>query len=202
MRVVDVNPKSDSNELEDHTETNIAVNPNNPSEIVVTAFSAADSAHPGIAPFFYSTDSGESWTVEYDIPAGLLGSSRRITNDWTVAYGRTSNTLYAAVLRADDESLNVFRGTDPSNPASFVSLPAPVPDQPDNPWVTAITTSQGPETGKDRLYIGYNGDIIPGATVYMCLDWDALASPPVFTPVKLEMRSSRSTLPQVRPTVH
>jgi hypothetical protein len=51
MRIVDVIPKSDSNEQTNDTETNIAVNPNNPSEIVVTAFSAPDPAHPGIAPF-------------------------------------------------------------------------------------------------------------------------------------------------------
>jgi hypothetical protein len=176
------------------------VNPNNPSEIVVAAFSAPDPAHPGIAPFFYSTDSGESWTLEYDIPAGPLGASGRITNDWTVAYGSTSNVLYTALLPADDESLNVLRGSDPSNPASFALLPTVLSDQPDNPWVTAITASQGPDAGKDRVYIGYNGNVVSGATVYMCLD--ALASPAVFTAVKLEKRSGRSTLPQVRPTIH
>jgi hypothetical protein len=123
----------------------------------VTAFSQEDAPNTN-SPFFFSQDGGENWTKEFDSPAGATAASSFITNDWTVSYASTSNFLYTALLRADTVALNVFRGSDPTNAASFTLLPNPTSDGPDQPWVAAITASQGPHAGKDCIYIGYNSN--------------------------------------------
>jgi hypothetical protein len=127
-------------------------------------------------------------------------ASSFITNDWTVSYASTSNFLYTALLRADAVALNVFRGSDPTNATSFTLLPNPTSDGPDQPWVAAITASQGPHAGKDCIYIGYNSNTNQ-AKILMCLD--ATASPALFiSPGKLESRTGRQNEPAVRPVVH
>jgi hypothetical protein len=47
-------------------ETSIAVNPQNPNDIVITAFSGAWGAN---APLWHSTDGGLTWTKQFTIPA-------------------------------------------------------------------------------------------------------------------------------------
>jgi len=194
MRIVNVVPNDHSNETNDDTEPNIAVNPNNPHEMVITTFTLPDAGNAN-GPVFFSTDGGENWSLRFDVPGGM-------PNDQTVCFASTSNELYMATLRDSGNQLNVLRGADPSTGATF-----PVEETRstiDQPWVQAITVIGGPDNGKDRIYIGYNDDnISKSATVDVCLD--ALAASPTFTQVRLETRSVGSDLRDgyaIRPVAH
>src|SRR5689334_19615823 len=47
-------------------ETSIAVNPENPNDIVITAFSGSWGAN---APLWHSLDGGRTWTKQFTIPS-------------------------------------------------------------------------------------------------------------------------------------
>ena len=197
MRIVNVIPNDHSNETNSDSETDIAVNPQNSREIVITAFTPPDS---GIAngPVFFSTDGGENWALRFDVPGGM-------PNDQTVSFGSTSNELYVAVLQDGGQQLDVMRSADPSTGASFPILETR--PQMDQPWVEAISVTTGPDRGKDRLYVGYNNDGlgfgVGTATVDVCPD--ALAGAPTFTPVLLETRTVGANVRDgypIRPVAH
>src|SRR5437763_13890837 len=57
-------PNTDTNP---NGETSIAVNPLNPSEVVISAFSSTWGS--GNAALFHSTDDGRTWTKVFTIPA-------------------------------------------------------------------------------------------------------------------------------------
>jgi photosystem II stability/assembly factor-like uncharacterized protein len=66
-------------------ETSIAVNPRNPDEIIITAFSGAWGAN---APLWHSTDGGRTWTKRFtsNAPPGVPAAG--CPWDQTVDYGR------------------------------------------------------------------------------------------------------------------
>jgi hypothetical protein len=91
-------------------ETSIAVNPQNPNEIVITAFSGSWGT---TAPLWYSTDGGLTWTKQFTIPAPPGVSATGCPCDQTVDYGlqqRLSGTfLVGTPLSAD--LFDVFSST-------------------------------------------------------------------------------------------
>jgi hypothetical protein len=89
-------------------ETSITVNPANPSEIVITAFSGSWGAD---APLWHSTNGGNIWTKEFTIPAPPGVAAAGCPCDQTVDYGR--NNQMSGTFLIDD----VFSGTT-TNPAS------------------------------------------------------------------------------------
>ncbi len=78
-------------------ETSITVNPANPNEIVVTAFSGSWGAH---APLWHSTDGGNIWTKEFTIPAPPGIAATGCPCDQTVDYG-TGNQMSGTFLISD-----------------------------------------------------------------------------------------------------
>jgi hypothetical protein len=178
MRIVNVIPNDHSDETNTDSEPDIAVNPNNPHEMVITAFTLPDSGITN-GPIFFSTDGGENWSLRFDIPGGK-------PNDQTVCFATTSNELYMATLRDGGQQLNVLRGADPSTGTAFTVLETrSVIDQ---PWVQAISVVGGPDNGKDRIYVGYNdNNVSQSATIDVCLD--ARASSLTFNQVRLETRA-------------
>ncbi len=194
-RIVNAVPNDHSNETNSDSEPNIAVNPNNPHELVITTFTPPDSGITN-GPVFFSTDGGENWSLKFDVPGGM-------PNDPTVSFATTSNELYMATLRNGGQQLNVMRSADPSTGAAF-PLIEPTRSLIDQPWVQAISVIGGADNGKDRVYVGYNDDnLSQSATVDLCLD--ALAASPSFTQVRLETRSIGTGLRNgyaIRPMPH
>src|SRR5271170_6428145 len=107
-RIVNTIPNNHSNETNNDSEPNIAVNPANPSQMAITAFTPPDSGLTN-GPVFYTTDGGENWSLLFDVPGN--GSQ-----DQTIAYASSSGELYMATLRADTSplTLNVDRSADPT----------------------------------------------------------------------------------------
>jgi hypothetical protein len=195
FRIVNAVPQDHSNETNSDSETSIAVNPNNPREMAITAFTPPDSGLPN-GPVYYSTNGGEDWSLKFDVPGGM-------PNDQSICYATTSNELYMAALKDSGQQLDVMRSADPSTGATF-PLIEPERSLIDQPWMQAATVVGGTDNGKDRVYVGYNDDnISQSATVDVCLD--ALAVNPTFTQVRLETRAIGAGLRNgyaIRPVTH
>jgi hypothetical protein len=191
-RIVNAVPNNHSNETNNDSEPNIAVNPANPSQMAITAFTPPDAGLTN-GPIYYSTDGGENWSLVFDVPGA--GSQ-----DQTIGFASSSNELYMATLRADTSplTLNVDRSADPTT-GTFPIIETRTPL--DQPWVHAITVPSGPNAGKVCTYVGY-GDTSSGylATVDVCLD--ALAASPTFTKVKLNPRTALRDGFHTRPKPH
>jgi hypothetical protein len=193
IRIVNAVPNDHSNETNDDSEPSITVNPLNPHEMIITAFTPTEGGNPS-GPLFFSSDGGENWSLKFDIPGGT-------TSDQSPAFARKSNELYMGILRGDNGKMNVIRSADPSTASAFSSFDAR--SSIDQPWMEASTVIGGPDDGKDRIYVGYNdlGHTPQSATIDICLD--ALASSPTFTQVRLDPRSpSPQDSYEIRPVAH
>src|SRR6266851_4800669 len=99
IRVVNMIPQSQSNETNDDSETNIAVNPADPRIIGATAFT---NAFPNV--IFLSNDGGVTWTEAGIVPAAAF--------DYNAKFSR--NALYCGdivALVGNGGPLAVFRTT-------------------------------------------------------------------------------------------
>lgn len=143
LRVVNMIPRSLSDEAEQDSEPNIAVNPEDPLQIVGTAFTP-DPLGGSRAPIFLSLDGGLTWVLRSIVPGGSA------THDISVAFAGQGGTLYAGILNASNNHLNVLRASSALSPSVMTVLV----DRPkeDQPWTTAATTAQG----RDRVYMGHN----------------------------------------------
>lgn len=192
VRIVNAVPKDHSNEKNDDAEPSVAVNPKNPREMVITAFTPTEGGNPN-GPLFFSTDGGENWGLRFDIPGGE-------THDQSLAFAKTSGELYIGLVRGDTGDMNYLRGANPATATfSLFGERASI----DQPWMEASSVVGGPDDGKDRIYLGYSdlGHTPQSATVDICLD--ALANSPSFTQVRLDPRSpSPQDGYEIRPTVH
>jgi hypothetical protein len=143
LRVVNMIPPSLSDEAEQDSEPNIAVNPQDPRQIVGTAFTP-DPLGGAHAPIYVSADGGLTWALRSIVPGGS------VTHDISIAFGTKGGALYAGILNASTDHLNVLRASSAFSPAAMTVLV----DRPneDQPWTTAATTAQG----RDRVYMGHN----------------------------------------------
>ena len=145
-------------------ETSITVNPANPNEIVVTAFSGSWGAH---APLWHSTDGGNIWTKEFTIPAPPGITATGCPCDQTVDYG-TGNQMSGTFLISD-----IFSGitTNPASAAAWNWLViggvtqatnfnnSPPPAFVDQPWLLVNEDPLIP--AQDNVYSAYD-DFING----------------------------------------
>jgi hypothetical protein len=183
IRVVNMIPQSQSNESNDDSEANIAIDPANPSIIGGTAFTATPTA-----VIFLTSDSGETWTEAAIVPA--------FTNDYNAKFSR--NALYCGDLVG--APLAVFRTTNPFSGAAMVQIDTePNIDQ---PWMAVETVRKGPDEGKDRVYAAYTNWnlVVSVATIDICQD--GTAAGPIFNSVQLENRAAARNAPSVRPAIH
>jgi hypothetical protein len=188
VRVVNMIPQSQSNESNDDSETNIAVNPADPRIIGGTAFTATPTA-----VIFLSSDGGETWTEAGTVPASTL--------DYNAKFSR--NALYCGDIPSfvgPGGPLAVFTTTDP-----FSGLPMiQIDTQPniDQPWMAVETVSRGPDTGKDRVYAGYTNWNLVTSVATIDVSQDGAAAVPVFNSVTLQNRAVTRNAPSVRPAIH
>ena len=200
MRVVNIIPANQSDETNDDSEPSIAVNPKKPNEMVITAFTNVGLAPPG--PLYFSSDGGENWSLEFDLPGGNM------TQDQTPSYA-PSGKMYIGLSEGNSGDLDVLRTDNPTVFPDIILKSKPI----DQPWIVATTVADGPDKGKDRLYVGVNdvdnsyvgvNNVGKGtsATVLICLDAGTEQNPK-FTPVKLDPRNPPyNNAATIRPAVH
>jgi hypothetical protein len=115
IRVVNMIPRSLSNETNQDSEPGITVNPANPLEIVATAFTPDPFGGP-LAPVFVSTDGGLTWALHTIVPGGSS------TADITLAFAGDGGALYGGILARSNTNLNVLRSSTPLSPTAMAVL--------------------------------------------------------------------------------
>jgi hypothetical protein len=141
-------------------ETSIAVNPRNPDEIIITAFSGAWGPN---APLWHSTDGGVTWTKEFTITPPPGRPSAPCPCDQTIDYGR-QGPLFGTFLV--DE---VYTGatTDPTSAAAWNWFaPGGVTQAtnfnalafPDQPWLLVNLASghNSRHHRHEKVYVAYD----------------------------------------------
>jgi hypothetical protein len=202
--VVNMIPNSLSGESHQDSEPTLTVNPANPLQIAASAFTP-DPAGGDIAPIYVSVDGGMSWSLNSIVPSSAADGSA--TADITVAFGSSSNRLYAGIIRlpypADRTRLNILRTDDFRGGTVMKVLVDRTGKGVDQPYVQAITVAGGPDKGKDRLYVGDNDFSSPGSTATIDQSLDAGRPNPSFTSVRIEERAtSGQDGPSIRPAIH
>ena len=162
-------------------ETSIAVNPANPNEIVITAFSGSWGAN---APLWQSTDGGNIWTKQFTIPAPPGVAAAGCPCDQAVDYGR-NNQMSGTFLISD-----IFSGTttDPASAAAWNWLviagvtqrtnhlvPSSFGDA-DQPWLLVNLDPTTPT--QDDVYAAYD-DFSGGPDMRVAVSFGV--NPPNFT---------------------
>lgn len=143
-------------------EDSIAVNPTNPNEIVILAFSGFGFAN---APLWHSLDGGNTWTKRFTIPRPADVSGSCWPCDQTPDFGSTGN-LSATILAVNPppSATNVYSGTtsNPADPGSWAwFMPGgstqrtnSVPNNADQPWLLVGGDPFTP--GQDNIYVAYD----------------------------------------------
>src|SRR5713101_5321597 len=179
ITVVNMIPASLSNESRQDSEPNLTVNPQNPRQIVGTAFTPDPAGGPN-APVYVSNDGGFTWTLNPIVPGGNQFSG---TGDITVRF--SSNALYAGDLRGDNGALNVSQTPNAAGNATMTVLESR--SKVDQPFVETLT-----DAGRDRVFVGNNDFNAPsGHTGTVDVTTDALGSG-LFTQNRVD---SRPTVP-------
>jgi hypothetical protein len=197
--VVNMTPNSQSNEVGNDAEPNLAVNPANPSQIAATAFTPCPTAGSN-APIYVSVDGGNTWNLNCIVPGG---NSVFGTGDITIRFPDTSGVLYAGDLRGDSFlEMNILRTSDFTSLTPMTVLEDRFSE--DQPYIEAAVVPSGPGAGNDRVYVG-NNDFSSTQTATVDLSLNAATPPPPagFGPHGVETRvTCGQDGPPTRPAVH
>jgi hypothetical protein len=196
ITVVNMIPKSMSDEANQDSEPNLTVNPVNTLQIAGSAFTP--NPQGGNAPIYISGDGGNTWSLNPIVP------SSEATADITLRF--SNNYLYAAIIPLPVgvmPTINILRTKDfmGSVPMELLSARQGV----DQPWVQVITNPDGNQKDKDLLYVGNNdiGNAPLSATIDMSLD--AASPSPTINPVRIDSRNGITNpqdAPSIRPAIH
>jgi hypothetical protein len=203
--VVNMIPKTLSGEDHQDSEPTIAVNPANPNQIAASAFTP-DPAEGPRAPIYVSSDGGNTWTLNSIVPSTVADGSA--TADITVAFGTSSNVLYAGIIRfpfpGDRTRLNILRTKNFQSAATMDVLADRTGKGVDQPYVQAATVASGPDKGKDRVYVGDNDfNATGGRTATVDRILDGTAASPAVSSIRIESRlTPGQDGPSVRPAIH
>jgi hypothetical protein len=204
LTIVNMIPRSMSNEIHQDSEPNVAVNPANPLQIAASAFTP-DPMGGANCPIFISFDGGNTWILNSIIP------STPNTNDTTLRFGGSSNILYAAILhpptpQCPKGSLNVLRTYNFSSMVPMTALEPETRCSVDQPYIQATTVIGGIGIGKDRIYIGNNDFNSKPRTATIDQSLDAASITPAFNSIILETRpgvgQAKQDGPPIRPAIH
>lgn len=171
-----------SNDFQSDSEDSIAINPQNPNELVILGFAESFSGSSNGA-LFHSTDSGATWTKTLSIPQppGING----FINDQTLDWGR-NNQLGYAVLTTDN-IVSVVTNT-PTSPSAWDFdvvggvtqltnhlTPGSV-NGADQPWT--LTNRDPSIAGQDNVYTAYddfnNSDGIDGPDMHVAVSYGVI----------------------------
>lgn len=196
--LINIVPNGNSAETFQDSEPNVAVNPANTDQVAASAFTPNPLAANGNAPIYISQDGGGTWQLSPIVQSqrGLAGFPP--TGDITVRFTRTTNTLYAGILRTPVPAggTTVLSIQSTNNFAGGANMVVQVNrNGPDQPYVQATDVG-----GLDRVYVGQNDLGVVGAqtasidqTVDGAVTW---------TTPRLEQRiTANQDLPPVRPAI-
>jgi hypothetical protein len=185
--VVNMVPRSLSNETNQDSEPCLAVNPANTQEIAATAFTP-DPMGGSNAPLYVSTDGGNTWWLNSIVPSA--SGSQTGTHDISVAFASAGGNLYGGILRDPTDDFERLRTSTFTNPTPMQTIGSR-PDN-DQPFTHAVTNA-----GKDCVYIGLPYQQLAGAgansrwvthfrTTTNGVNWNdlVLASTPANVPAK------------------
>jgi hypothetical protein len=202
--VNNTNPNLTNTDNANDGETSIAVNPLDPDEIVIAAFSGPFGANfPQGAPFYHSTDGGLTWTQQLNVPAppGVPAAPPMNCSlcDWTWDWGR-NNQLSASILvrsptiagvdvvtgtTTDPTQIGMWNWFDPPGPpvqvqVTNINAPGSIGNA-DQPWMLVNPDPFSPI--QDNVYVGYddfnNTDGVDGVDTRVAVSFGA--NPPNFT---------------------
>lgn len=187
LHLVNVTPQLQSGQTSMDSEASVTVNPANPSQAALTAFTPGTT---GVAPLYLSTDEGDNWGLNPCMPGGNQ------TGDSSLRFAGADSTLYAAILRADNSNLNILRSGFPPAGVMTTLVSRTGADQ---PWVEAAWAGDGVGGTVDRVYVTTNG---PRARLDFSLSARSAPAPAGFgTPLTIDARAG-SNRPSIRTSVH
>jgi hypothetical protein len=224
QKVVNMTPQTSSNESNQDSEPNLAVNPANPLQMAGTAFTPPPPGSlPNTEPIYFSADGGVTWTLNSVIPVPQSNACQG-TCDVTLRFGGTSNILYVGWIDRHSRNVDthVLRMTPFPMPPSQLSVLQDVNGFAffsyvtaiDQPYTQATTVQSGPGSGSDRVFIGEN-DLAKrsanasgtGHTADLDQSLNAATAPPpagfAWPPTFLEGRTTcGQDGPSIRPALH
>ncbi len=198
LLLVNMIPRSLSDETNQDSEPSLAVNPQNTDQIVGTAFTP-DPLGGNLAPVFISTDGGSTWRLSSIVP------SQTQTGDIYVGFG-PSGQLYAGILRfpspVNDIRMNILRTTDVQSATPMTVLVDRLGA--DQPFLQTRQEQTGGNAGsQDRVYVGSNDFAVPQSTSTIDFSLNARAAHAVFKNARIDRRpNTMQNGPQVRPACH
>lgn len=205
LKIVNMIPNNWSDETNEDCEPNLSVNHANPDQIIGTAFtfdnpagtSALSPAMTGNwAPFFYSTDGGNTWALQFVLPSGPGVVAP--TGDVTSRFGGTSGEVYSGLISLAAGSILINRAPNATTPQTTIGTVFG-----DQPFLEATTVPSGSAAGQDRLYVGYNANGASGVAVNstVLVFLNATAPFPTFTSNSLDVRNP-ADMPPTRTAIH
>lgn len=149
VTVVNMIPATLNTETNQDSEPDLAVNPNNPSEIVASAFTPNPTGSTTTAPIYISQNGGNTWVLNNIVP-----SANGMTGDITVTLSR-NNVLYAGILRGGGGlDMRILRSSAYTGPGAMTQLLGRT--QEDQPYARAYAPLGGSKRNDDHLYVGHN----------------------------------------------
>lgn len=201
ISVVNIVPATRSDETFQDCEPNIAVNPNNPREIAITAFSLDDphgtTMLGNLAPLYYSNDGGATWATSNIIPS--QAGAVLPTDDMTVRYADGSESLYGGIISIATFQVEVLRTPNATTP--MTSLLAIDGDQPYVQASTVLVPIWSPDLGKDRVFVGENASS-SSSTLVESLNARTAPAPAGFSSDALDTRTHIWDFPSTRTAIH
>lgn len=206
FKIVNMVPNSESNETFFDSETNIAVDPADPSTIIGSAFTYNSTSSATTAPVYLSTDGGNTWSHNNIIPSG-----NGMTGDISLAFGSSSGTLYSGILHGGSGlTCWMLRTTTPTASTTMTVLDPRNSEDVDQPYVNAITVNDASSTPRDRIFSGDNlldnwgGAGGNGRTAEVMFTNDGEADPfSGFTNQIIETRTTNGQdMPAIRTAIH
>ncbi|MBV9924087.1 MAG: hypothetical protein JOZ96_03535 [Acidobacteria bacterium] len=201
--IVNIIPRQLSFETNHDSEPNLDVSPTNPSHMAASAFTPDPAGSPN-APIFISTDGGLTWTLNTIVPGG---NGRTGTGDITLRFSRTTDKLYAAILRGDVGPnvlrLNVLRADNFASPAAMTVLSSR--DHVDQPYLQTISSPAGAGAPRDLVFVGDNDfNTNDGRTATIDLSNNAAAGNGSFVSRRIDPRNGSPGVdaPSIRAAVH
>ncbi|MEM7309680.1 MAG: sialidase family protein [Planctomycetota bacterium] len=197
VRVVNMVPGAQSNETNQDSEPDITVDPNDPNNVVASAFTPNPTGALGTAPIYISSDRGNTWLLNSIVPSG-----NGMTGDITVALGR-NGVLYAGILRGGSSLLmDILRTANYTGAAAMTTLVSR--NNVDQPFARMLTGLGGGERDDDLVYVG-NNDLATAlsATVDQSFDAATAPAPGGFAASVIELRPPfMQDAPPIRPAIH
>jgi len=211
IKIVNIVPAERSADAFQDCEPNIAVNPANPQQIVITAFGLDDPTssvmQSNLGPIYVSVpgSAGTAWHTHNVLPSAV-GAPLQV-NDVTARFANQhvsgTQELYAGILTIsptiypDSAGYVLLRSGDPTVPMMRVYGLS----DGDQPYIQAATVL-GPvwsaDLGKDRVFVGDNAG--PSMLV-SSLDAATASDPDNFAAGNLDVRAT-SGKPSIRPAIH